>query len=300
MIWCVTWNPSLDVTYVLERPLKSGEIFRSYQELYRAGGKGNNVARALRVLGTWPTSVGFYGGPHGDYIQSLLRDNAIDILSEKIPGDNRMCLTILDSSQHVTELRGVGPFVTMANQESLLSRLVSAIDAQDWVVLSGSLPPGLQPEVVGTWINRLAGHTRGIIVDMAGPTLQYAWCPQVYGICPNHDEYHDLLSQRLSNQGPLNVFVTQGSHGIKWKRAGKQDIEVKVPPTDSINPVGAGDVFVAGLVSILAQGGTVIEAVLTGAAAATASITSLGVADFSPSMFESTLDRIRRENTHLN
>ncbi len=80
MILCVTLNACLDKTLTVP-PWRPGDLVRGTAVREVVGGKGNNVARALRRLGRESRPVTFLGGTVGATCESLLRsDDGMDPL----------------------------------------------------------------------------------------------------------------------------------------------------------------------------------------------------------------------------
>ena len=67
MIYTITLNPSFDYYMELDE-LQTGEINRSKVEHLEVGGKGINVSKVLKELGTESTVCGFYAGMIGEAI----------------------------------------------------------------------------------------------------------------------------------------------------------------------------------------------------------------------------------------
>jgi len=64
MILCITPNPAIDRTLIVPK-LALGNVHRAQQVIVAAGGKGLNVARAIRTLGGESLCMGFAGGYSG-------------------------------------------------------------------------------------------------------------------------------------------------------------------------------------------------------------------------------------------
>src|SRR5262249_19707908 len=94
MILCVTLNPCLDKTLTV--PLwRPGDLVRGVAVREVAGGKGNNVSRALRRLGRAPRPVTFLGGPVGSQCETLLRnEDGLDPLVVPTEAPTRVILTV--------------------------------------------------------------------------------------------------------------------------------------------------------------------------------------------------------------
>ncbi len=276
---------------MLDREWEPGSINRARQVQWRAGGKGNNVARTVRVLGQPVTAVGFYGGPTGLSVRSALEAGGIPLLAEPARGDTRTCLTIVAGSGTITEIRDPGPKVEPNVADRLLQRLVSAVAPNDWVTLSGSLPQGLDADVWPRWIRALNARCRGVLVDTSGANLSAAASANPTLLVPNRSEWEEA---QLELVRPL--VITEGPAGVTWYPAEGHSLQkIRPPKVAAQNTVGAGDVLLGGLVARLAQGDGWEYALRFAVAAATASVTSSAVADFDPALAQSLVSRVTME-----
>jgi len=255
----VTPNAAIDTTYLLDR-LVPGQINRVDRVLPQPGGKGNNVARVLATLGHRPTATGFAGGHSGMALTDGLREQGIEPKFVPVVGETRVCLTIVEGqSGRTTEIREPGPALTDTDANRLLAHLSDLVGAGDTVIISGSLPPGLAPDVAARLID--AAKTAGAFVafDSSGKVLRSSLQAQPNLIKPNQDELFDLIGpvgddpvaavqQRLI--GPILtddavVLLSLGAAGaILIGRLGA--IRATPPPITPKNTVGCGDALLAG------------------------------------------------------
>ena len=104
MILCVNPNAAIDKTVVVSQ-FRLNEIHRPQQVVAIPGGKGCNVARALKCLGEVPTVSGWVGGFAGQFIEAGLRREDIEAAFVQTAFELRTCLSILDPDNHtLTEL----------------------------------------------------------------------------------------------------------------------------------------------------------------------------------------------------
>lgn len=290
MIWTVTFNPSRDVTVEVAPPLVRGRIFRSRPPIVRLGGKGNNVARIVRRLGSEVAAVGFYGGAIGEGLVAALAQAGVPTLVGRA-GETRSCLTILDGGGATTEIREPGPVVEPRSADALLACFIRRVRPGDWVGLSGSLPPGLPPETWGTWIRALKPRVAGAVVDTAGEGLQIALAAGPTLLTPNAAEWRELAMEAPD----VAVAVTEGSRGVIWQPARGSRVLWTPSQVPVRNAVGDGDAFVGGLLWRLARGEGWESALPWAVAVATASCLTVGVADIDPEMVSKIRAGVRRE-----
>lgn len=282
MIYAVNWNPAMDLAFTLNQPLEADQVYSKVPTLWRPGGKGSNVARTVKRWGEAVTAVGFYGGQLGIMIEDALVGLGIPVLGERIPSPNRLCITIVDGAQGVTEIRERGPEVTSDRASRLLDRLIERVEPSDWVTLSGSLPHGLPPETAAIWAERLRPITAGVLVDMSGAALHYSWQAGATAVFPNQSEYREVSELLKTEDNPTgHLVVTEGAAGLTWHPPGQQPPRhIDAPRVHAKNPVGAGDVLLGTLVAYRARGLDWDEALTMAASAASASVEEDAVADF--------------------
>lgn len=298
MIWCVTLNPSLDVTYRVDASICSGQIFRAAPR-GRAGGKGNNVARAAARLGSSVTAVGIYGGATGACIQQLLAQDRVKCLTQESTGETRRCMTLL-GADGVLEVREPGPRIPYHLGRELLGKLCDQVTPNDWVTLSGSLPLDWPEDTYAEWIDQLKPRVSGILVDTSGNALRSAIEAGPTAITPNRRECQDLSHNMLQQ---VLAIVTWGSEGARWRSARTDTVwEVTAPPVAVRNTVGAGDSFLGGLVVSLNRGDALPDAVAYAVAVGTSSVTTEAVGDIDQFLVEQLLpsiQRVRRSGNEL-
>lgn len=293
MIYAVTFNPSVDMVFALPTPLHPGDTYNHIPWTAYAGGKGNNVARAINQLGGPVTAVGFYGGAMGLLMRQLLAEQHIPCLKESVRGSSRVSLTLLP--EKITEVRGQGPEVSHRKSRTLLERLRRRLTSRDWITLSGSLPPGLSADDITEWVHTLRPHCQGIIADLAGDNLLAACKAEVTAVCPNAAEYQPLAHE-LGTHNRMHLVITEGPLGVLWYPPDPFPTErIYAPAVTVKNPVGAGDVFLGSLVYGLWQGQDWRSALIRAVAAASASVATEGVSEIDLALFQEILPHVYME-----
>lgn len=277
-------NLSLDRTIRVERAAL-GWVHRSIEADVRGGGKGVNVARALKCMGRDALVVGFSAGRTGHAVLGLLEDEGIDTVATGVNGETRSCLTVL-SEAPPTVFNESGPRIDDNAWERFESMVTQQLDGVDIFAFSGSLPPGAPATSAAGLMERASAAGCTTICDTSGTHLEAALGAGPDIVKPNLSEALVLLGHNgaesmvvpgdaleraseaaveLRPRGPKTVIVTVGSAGVVYATEGKTRA-VESPKVEVVNPVGAGDCFVAGLIVELASGAPLHEAVLTGVA----------------------------------
>ncbi len=264
----VTLNAAIDKRYDVTS-VQVGEVQRVARVRASAGGKGLNVARGACLCGQEVVATGFVAGFAGQFITSQVAAQGIREEFVRVPGESRTCINIIDAAGTSTEFLEPGVTVVETDLTQLLARYQSLLGEVDVVTLSGSAPTGCPDDVYRRFVEeaRLAG--RPVILDTSGALLRAGMAASPTVVKPNRQELsalvgsdlHDVTeviaaARALCAQGPEWVVVSLGAEGALAVSAG-QSVQVLAPEVVAVNPVGCGDVLVAGLAAGLAAGQTV-------------------------------------------
>jgi 1-phosphofructokinase len=277
VIVTVTANPSVDRTVAVDR-LVPGAVLRTGPPLVEAGGKGVNLARALAANGHPARAVLPSGGPDGERLVALLVAAGVDHVAVPVAGGVRSNVTVAAADGTTTKLNEPGPILTPAEAAALAAAVVAAARDAEWVVLCGSLPPGLRPDFYADLVVALRG-TR-VAVDSSGPALRAAVAARPHLVKPNREELAELTGRSVRTLGDAlaaarsvvdggvpGVLASVGAQGALYVTAAgawHAAAPVRVPRS----AVGAGDALLAGFLAGSADGAALAEGVAWGAAAA--------------------------------
>lgn len=282
MIYTVTLNPALDRTLNVES-LAPGQSTRIQSEARFAGGKGIDVSRALREMGSDNIALGLVGGFDGKELEGRLLLTGVACRFTHIANETRTNIIIQDESNGTeTALLARGPEVQPSELMDFLDVLEKSPD-MDFLIISGSLPPGLTPEVYARMI--AIGNQRGakVVLDTAGDALRQGIRARPAIVKPNRTELAELAGRALPDIRTISdysaglldwvetVLVSLGADGIVMTT--RQHVVHARPPKVAVkSTVGAGDCAVAGFVHGISVGesdtGALRRAVATGTAAA--------------------------------
>ena len=263
MILCVTLNSCLDKTLTVP-PWRLGENVRGSQIREVVGGKGNNVARALRRLGRSSRPATFLGGAVGTACERLLREeDGFDPLIVSTKAETRVILTVrTQDTAEQTAFFDPDPVVSSIEADALVRSIESLLGQGDIeaVTLSGSSP---SPETHGLYSDLIAlAKSKRVLVflNTYGPALEAIWGFRPDAIQLNRREAGGLLHLSDATDADLNrllddwsahgvsvCLVTDGPGPILARVDGKR-FRVLPPPIDVVNPIGSGDCVLAGLV----------------------------------------------------
>lgn len=285
----LTLNPALDITTATDE-VRPADKLRCTEPRYDPGGGGINVARVVQRLGGEVTAIFPVGGPSGDMLQRLLRGEGVAFEAVPIAGLTRDSFTV-DERGSGDQYRFVlpGPELSDAELAQCLDRIKALAPAPRFLVVSGSLPPGIAPDCLRRVGEACAAMGAGLIIDSSGPALEQAAGCGIYLLKPNLREL-ELLTGRTINSPDAEskaareliergfgevIVLSLGARGALLVTA---DGEERFPSLDVPvrSAVGAGDSMVAALVLGLDRGMPLREAVRYGVAAGAAALITPG------------------------
>ncbi|WP_194826322.1 1-phosphofructokinase family hexose kinase [Nocardia sp. XZ_19_231] len=141
MIVTLTANPSVDRTVTLTESLRRGQVHRAASVTSHPGGKGVNVARVMSDSGAAVLAV--LPGSDDDPVVHGLRTAGIEFRTVPVAGGPRVNLTIAETDGTTTKINEPGHPLKARDLAELTALLVESAAEAEWIVLSGSLPPGV-------------------------------------------------------------------------------------------------------------------------------------------------------------
>ena len=295
MIVTVTPNPSIDRTVSLPGELVRGAVHRVTAVSSEPGGKGVNVARALTLAGLDTIAV-LPAGEHDPFLAAL-RSQRVPFHAVGVSGSVRTNLAITENDGTTTKVNEPGFVLSGAEAAELAEAVAERAQFAQWVVLSGSLPPGLSESWYSDMVALLAPLRCKVAVDTSdAPLAALAARLQTAApdlIKPNSEELAGLAgvtaesletalaqgdpaptvraAQQLIERGVGTVLATLGAAGAVLVDRGGAWLATP-PPVTPRSTVGAGDSSLAGYVRADVSGASAPErlqmAVAYGSAAA--------------------------------
>ena len=279
MIITVTLNPSLDRTIEIEH-LVRGEVIRAAHARLDPGGKGVNVSRALLANGVASRAVLPSGGEEGRQLVRLLTAEGVDLVAVPISGLTRSNISLAEPDGTVTKVNEPGPTLSTEEVDAITAVALDAATEADWVVVCGSLPPGLSLATFVHLCERVVASGARLAVDTSGPALRAAAEAGAALVKPNREELADVTgtalptigdvidaARRLRSWGAGAVLASLGAEGAVLVD-GDSVITGDSPVDRPRSTVGAGDALLAGFLAAGAMGSAALaEALAWGAAA---------------------------------
>jgi 1-phosphofructokinase/tagatose 6-phosphate kinase len=299
VIVTVTVNAALDRTLTVP-VFQIGFRHRSTEVLTLAGGKGINVARALKRLDAPVVATGLAGGRTGTRIIEELTSEAILNDLVRIAGESRTSTAVVDPTAGTyTEINEWGPEVTAVELETLMEKLHYLARGADFVVLAGSLPRKVPTTFYAEAIRDLSRRDVRVVLDSEGEPLRIGVEAAPYLVSPNQREAEQLVGQELEDDddflmaldaiaemGARNVLITLENGCFALLRQGKKTRRLRAlsPYVEPVSGVGSGDVLLAQFLAAATDEKPTDDAVRLAVAAGSASVRAVGAGRFDPQL----------------
>ena len=296
MILSVCANPSIDLTVELEQ-LNIGQLNRVNNKVVTYSGKALNAAIGVRRLGSDSYATGFMYDNDGGLFSQRLDNEGVKNTFVWNKGSVRTNYKIVDNKSMLTEINDRGDDVSLEKQEELLDLVKNLSKKASVVILSGSLPKGVDDDYYLKLAKCVNGNCK-IVLDTEGEKLIKAVNNGVYMVKPNLRELENIVKRRLNklkdmidsckfllNSGAENVLLSLGREGAILYDGTNcyycKSVNVAVNST-----VGAGDSMVAAASVLTERNASKEEILKCAVAAGTASITTPGTNLFYRDKFE--------------
>jgi 1-phosphofructokinase/tagatose 6-phosphate kinase len=307
VILTVTLNAAIDRTVAVPT-FRQGHRHRAVETSTVAGGKGINVARALKLLGRPVIATGLAGGPTGARLMERLAEESILTDFTWIAGESRTNLAVIDpTSGEQTEINERGPEVTAEELERFLEKLLYLARGARVCVIAGSLPPSVPASFAARMVSELKALGVEAVLDTEGEPLVAAIRAEPATVTPNASEAEGAVGHEFNDRDDLltglrglielgagEAVITQADGCVASLLDGsdRQVYEVTAPTLEPIASVGSGDAFLAGFVACRYDGGS-SEACLRHAVACGAESTQhFGAGTIDPEAVEGLLERV--------
>ncbi|MBS0470580.1 MAG: 1-phosphofructokinase family hexose kinase [Proteobacteria bacterium] len=287
-ILTVTLNPAIDVSASVPEIVPQHKL-RCHDLRRDPGGGGINVARVLHGLGADVHALFAAGGPLGALLTRQMTAEGVGHTAVPISGDTREDFTVTSAADGL-QYRFVLPGPVLASQE--FETVIAAVGSSgaEFVVASGSLPPGAPPDAYRRLRAALPADCF-FALDTSGAALAASLGPGVSLIKPSRRELAELLGEPLPDRGACvaaarrlvaaggaeSVAVSLGEDGALF--VGRDfACDARAPQVVPKSTVGAGDSFLAALVFAIANRAAPDVALRHAVAAGTAALLAPGTA----------------------
>jgi 1-phosphofructokinase family hexose kinase len=265
MIITVTLNAAIDRTLAVPN-FRLGRRHRATEQAAMAGGKGVNVARALKALGQPVIATGVAGGPTGTRIIEDLTEEAILNDFVRIREESRTSTAVVDpTSSEQTEINEKGPTVSEAELDLFVDKLLYLAKGAAVCVFAGSLPRGVDTGLYARLIEELRKLGVTTVLDSEGESLRLAARAAPDVVSPNEIEAEGLVGHEFADEEDRRTAIAEMAElgarealmtlpdGCLALMRGESDAptlyRATLEPLEAVSAVGSGDAFLAGFVS---------------------------------------------------
>ncbi len=293
MIVTLTVNPAVDRNIEADRLVFEDRAYILSQG-ESPGGRGIIASRVLHSFGAKTLAIVVSGGKNGALLEKLLARAGYPIEVVRIEEEIRTNFTITDKQGLTIKLNELGPPIRDSELEQIEQAVVSRLSQASWLMLCGSIPPGVQPDFYAKLIRLAREHKVSTLLDTDGEALAPGIEAGPTLVTPNQQEAERLLSRalitrahfmeaatRIKAMGAESVLLSLGSRGA-IATDGSRMIEALPPRVDALSPIGSGDAMRAAFVWAMTKKKEFADAVRWAVAEGTASAKLPGVKSATP------------------
>ena len=185
----MTLNPCIDKTIYFDT-FKAGATNIVKRTMEEVAGKGINVAVGLRHLNAPVKAMGFAYKEDADKLYKKLEDERVAYSFVEVDGRLRVNRKLFDESKaEMTECNEKGCPVTKEDMDALLTLLQTELADTSVLVLSGSVPPGVDADIYAVMTAMAKKTGVKVILDASGELLMQGVKAGPYLIKPNREEF---------------------------------------------------------------------------------------------------------------
>ena len=310
MIITVTLNAAIDRTLAVPN-FRLGRRHRSVEQRSMAGGKGVNVARALKKLGQPVIATGVAGGPTGTRIIEQLTEEAILNDFVRIREESRTSIAVVDpTSGDQTEINERGPTVSESELELFVDKLLYLAKGAAVCVFCGSLPRGVPTELYARPDRRGQQARRDDRARLRGRGAAAGDARRADGRDPERARGGGARRPRVLRRGrpptalreinelgareaimtlPTGCVALVGEDGDR----SLYRVSIEQGVVETVSAVGAGDSFLAGYVASRYGGRPADECLRYAVACGAESVQHFGAGVIDPKEVGRLLDEVR-------
>jgi 1-phosphofructokinase family hexose kinase len=269
------------------------------------GGKATDVSWILGRLGVPSRALGFAAGPNGRRMESMLRERGVETDFTWVEGESRLNTILIVPGEGQSTITTSSLIVSGEHLSHFKGKYQEALEEATCVVMGGSLPPGVPPEIYPEAIAQARARGVPVIFDSSGESLIAGVRARPDLIKPNLAELHDLLgviaetrqealqaASRLHEEYGSNVILTLGPEGaVAVFQEGSYFVHPLSVPVVSV--AGAGDGVLAGMTLAYSRREPLENGLRYGFALATAVLRTLPTADFQVDDYRQLLPQIK-------
>jgi 1-phosphofructokinase family hexose kinase len=282
LIVTLTINPAIDRIFSVDRlAFEDRSYINSVGE--SAGGRGINSSRVIHSFGGDTHAVLISGGDSGKRLEEHLAGCGYPTTLVPIENAIRTNLTITDRQGLTVNLNETGPELSELEVMRVEKAVREALRKASWLLLCGSLPPGVPSSFYGKLIAMARKKNVKTLLDADRDALREGIEQRPTLVTPNQQEAERLLGRTLLTRSHLLEAATQiramGADSVVLSVGSRGAIgaysdgllEALPPRVDALCPIGAGDALTAAYTWSYNRKRNHAEALRWGVAAGTAS-----------------------------
>lgn len=284
----ITLNPALDKSISVPELVPEKKL-RALSSKVEPGGGGINISRALKKLGVDSEAIILSGGYTGKALESLLNKEGVRYTAIETANDTRENFVVFDEDKKLQYRFGMPGEAVSDKEIGALLQVLGNYNDVEYLVVSGSLPPGTSTEVFHELATIAKQINAKLIVDTSGDGLKAAVKEGLYLIKPNLRELASLVgkewidslevvttARQVIAAGSCEAMaVSMGAEGAMLITATEQ-YKAAAPKVQVLSTVGAGDSMVAGILAALSKGWGWEQVLQYGVAAGSAATLHMG------------------------
>ncbi|PWG82249.1 1-phosphofructokinase family hexose kinase, partial [Pararcticibacter amylolyticus] len=303
----ITLNPTVDKSSSVDRITPERKL-RCEPPNFEPGGGGINVSRGLLRLGIHSNAFFPSAGRTGKLLEELLRKEGVSVTPWEVSGETRENFIVVESSTNQQYRFGMpGTEIPGTEADEIFKSITGLSPFPDVVVISGSMPPGMEPSYLRKIVRAAKERNARVVVDTSGDALTEVVKEGVFLLKPNIGELArltgvdsldndsaDEAAKELIDSGKAEVVVV--SMGPQGAYLVTKDLKeyIPAPAVKKLSTVGAGDSMVAGMVSVLANEGSFIDMAKMGVACGSAATMNPGTGLFKKQDAERLFEWLRK------
>ena len=276
MFYTLTMNPAIDMNVTAKASIEPNKVNRTCHTVYSPNGKGVNVSLVLSHFHIDTCVLGFFGGFSGKFILDELKARKINTDPVLVEEPTRINLFINDKNKEY-KIVNEGSFINNEAKKALLFKL-SKLNNNDWIIISGSLPRGVDESIYPEILTTLQKNGVKVVLDISSKFLLEAGKYSPYLIKPNDEELYELFNykvdddlsakkalQALHLKGFQNILLTMGAKG-SYFYDGKEFWFCPVKKVKLVSSACAGDSALAAFISVWGNNQEIERALIRSAA----------------------------------
>ncbi|MGH3656136.1 MAG: 1-phosphofructokinase family hexose kinase [Micromonosporaceae bacterium] len=247
-----------------------------------AGGQGIWQARMIAGLGVPVTLCAVLGGEVGRVLEPLIATEGVELRAVLRTAANGWYVHDRRDGKRRAVAEVAGPPLGRHELDEIYTLALAEGLRSEMAVLSGPADPGLvPPDAYRRLATDLTANGGRVAADLSGDHLASVLEGRPELVKVSHEEIAEVEDpvkalHRLRDSGAGTVIVSRAEQPA-LALVGDDVVEVRMPQLEVADHRGAGDSMTAGVVSVLAQGGDLGEALRVGAAAGALNVTRHGL-----------------------